>query len=129
MAGAQEYADVRRELYAGAGAVVIVYDSTCRATFQRLSWWVDELEHYGSGEPAPVVLVAGNKADSGAREVGEADGRRFATKLGCPHFETSALTGQGVRELFATLLARALARRSDTPEALLALAEAELERL
>jgi len=120
---------VRKELYKDASGVLLVYDTTDAAAFKRLGWWVDELRSHGSGS-TPVILVVGNKTDlAGAREVSEGEGRKFAAEYGLPHAEASAATGDGVDEVFALLLARALAAHPDASQGLVELAEREYEEL
>jgi hypothetical protein len=52
----------------------------------------------------PVFVLVGNKADlfETERKVTEEEGRRLAQKLGCKHFEVSALWG--VNKLFTYLV-------------------------
>ncbi len=53
----------------------------------------------------PVMILVGNKSDKNKeRAVSYEDGKLFAETHGIPFFETSALTGDQVRQAFAQLL-------------------------
>ena len=80
--------------YRGADGVLVVFDLTDLPSFQCLRQWFDEVERFNNVKS----LLIGNKKDL------EADGR-IATQeeidsLGRPYFECSALTGEGVDDIF-----------------------------
>jgi len=52
--------------YKSAGAVALVYDQTCRESFDSLIDWVKEIEEHRTG-PVLVVVVA-NKCDCSEKE-------------------------------------------------------------
>ena len=56
-----------------------------------------------------VMVVCGNKMDvPSGRVISEKDGRDWATKNGCLFFETSAQSGENVKEMFDTLFREVL---------------------
>ena len=87
--------------YRAAGAAVVVFDVTNRETFEGAKSWVKELQR--RGEPNVVIALAGNKADAKERKVDANEVREYATEMGCIYFETSAKTGQNVKEIFAAI--------------------------
>jgi len=117
MAGAPEYYEVRKEMYrtAAAGGIALVYDASMgRGPDACLVGWTEELRRCGVDTGQIPVTVCANKSDGcrnrgGNRGVaGGGRGRAFAEKEGFAFFETSACTGENVREMFGHLVDRAL---------------------
>lgn len=94
--GQDHFAFTRRAFYRGSKAVGLVYDASKRASFERLQRWNAEIRE--SLPVAPLVL-AGNKIDL-PREVDYAEGQALADQWQVPFFETSCVSGQGIREFF-----------------------------
>ena len=55
-----------------------------------------------SNKTLPIILI-GNKSDL-EREIGEEEGRKKAEELKIDFYETSALTGENVNEVFNAML-------------------------
>jgi GTPase SAR1 family protein len=73
------------------------------ASLSNLKRWRDEILAALPGQP---FVVVGNKVDL-ERAVSAELGQRAADFFGAPYVETSALTGEGVAELFEALAALA----------------------
>ena len=99
MAGQDRFGVVRPGFYRGSRAAALVYDVTSMASLGNLKRWRDEILAALSSQP---FVVVGNKVDL-ERSVSSELGRKAANHLGAPYVETSALTGEGVAELFETL--------------------------
>lgn len=116
-AGQERFKAVTRSYYRGAAGCVIVYDISNRSSFDHVDGWVT-----GAREMGPegmVLLLVGNKCDlQEEREVSFVEGARAALSHKALFLETSALTGDGVREAFSkmarTVLTRAQEREIDT---------------
>ena len=82
-----------------AHAAIIVYDITDQKSFNSLSEWIDIL--YGIfPQNSPIFFVA-NKIDlEENRHVEDSVGEAFATKNGGKFYRASALSGEGVNEIF-----------------------------
>jgi GTPase SAR1 family protein len=82
-----------------AFAVIIVFDVTCIESYNRLENWM-EMCH--QSDPSPkVYFVVGNKLDlASQRKVDHHEAERWATSNNASYLEVSALTGEGVVELF-----------------------------
>jgi small GTP-binding protein len=99
MAGQEQFKVVRTGFYRGSRAAALVYDVTSMSSLGNLKRWRDEVLQVLQGQP---FVVVGNKVDL-ERTVSSELGRRAAAYFEGPYVETSALTGEGVAELFETL--------------------------
>ena len=98
-----------RIYYREAAAVVLVFDSTDRSSFASLTGWVREIQSVLHNDV--LIAIACNKCDLSARRaVSVEQAQDFAESLDAMLFETSAMTGQGVDELFLDLSAMLLQR-------------------
>lgn len=107
MAGQERFEVVRSGFYRGSRAAALVYDVTSSITLRNLRTWREEVLHAVGDQP---MLVVGNKVDL-ERRVPPELARVFATYVGAPYLETSALTGEGVAQLFETLAILAMKGR------------------
>ena len=91
--------------------MVLVYDAGDRRSFENVLRWVQDIKQHATEREVMVMLVA-NKVDLLAeqRVVSSEMGARLAAEIGgsgggmgCPYFETSALTGSGVEEAFTSI--------------------------
>eukprot|EP00300_Choanocystis_sp_HF-7_P033786 c46210_g1_i1.p1 GENE.c46210_g1_i1~~c46210_g1_i1.p1 ORF type:complete len:210 (-),score=43.50 c46210_g1_i1:106-735(-) len=98
-AGQERYRSVTRSFYRGAAGALLVYDITRRATYNRVSSWLEDARK--NTNPNTIILLIGNKADlETAREVPYDEAKKFADENNMLFLETSAKTGQGVEEAF-----------------------------
>jgi small GTP-binding protein len=95
-------------LRATEGAIV-VYDITDRESFNSLGRWCDVLNE--TVGPETVVFIVANKMDLFERAVvKEEEGMAYAEVHKATFFKASAITGQGIDEIFQTM-AMELARK------------------
>jgi len=100
LAGQENFKYARKMYIDGAHFGFLVYDVTSRKTFEKIPSWHQEVV---SIIKIPLSIVA-NKIDiEGKRVVSEAEGRELAKKLGCAYIETSAKTGENVKDAFQVL--------------------------
>jgi small GTP-binding protein len=99
MAGQERFEAVRTGFYRGSRAAALVYDITSPITLRNLNRWREEVLRALTDQP---LLVVGNKVDL-ERRVQPELARVFSSYIGAPYLETSALTGEGVANLFETL--------------------------
>jgi len=97
----------RPEVFQGSRAAALVYDVTSPASLVHLKRRRDEALREAEGQE---LLVVGNKIDL-RRVVRPAIGRAFSSYVRASYLETSALTGEGVTELFETLAVMAGGRK------------------
>jgi len=108
MAGQDRFQIVRSGFYRGSLAAALVYDVTSMASLASLKRWQEEVLGAAVGQK---LLVVGNKVDLD-RVVRPEIGRAAARHFNAPYVETSALTGEGVVDLFETLASLAMDARS-----------------
>ena len=102
-AGSEKYRSMVPIYFQNADAAIIVYDITNDQTFRDVETWFRDLQQKGPQQL--TVALVGNKCDlTRMRAIDEASGREAAESFGIPIFkETSALTGDGIKELFDEL--------------------------
>ena len=105
-AGQERYQAIAPLYYRGANVAVIVYDVTNKESLSKAKEWYERLRDEDAVSDDVVIAVAGNKCDCSAEEraVPKELGVAFASNNGLTHYETSAKTGQGVREMFAQIV-------------------------
>ena len=97
LGGQEKYQAVRRNFYKGATGAIIVFDVIRPETFERLSYWIDEMQETAGTIP---FVLCGNKVDLKGRVISQSNAEKFAKTVGAPYFETSAKTGVSVQPAF-----------------------------
>lgn len=101
-AGQERFRVLAPMYYRGAQAAILVYSIIDESTFSEIDYWASSLKE-NAGNSVTLYLV-GNKSDLEAdRAVPEEQGRSKAEKIGAQFFETSAMNGSGIDDLFTTL--------------------------
>jgi small GTP-binding protein len=101
--GTEKYKSLAPMYYRDARAAVIVFDVTNEQSFTEAAEWLSEFRE--RGQPSAIVVAAANKIDLEAqRRVSTNVANDFAFQSQLDFIkETSALSGQGVKELFNDL--------------------------
>uniref|UniRef100_A0A7S3GPX1 Uncharacterized protein n=1 Tax=Spumella elongata TaxID=89044 RepID=A0A7S3GPX1_9STRA len=99
-AGQERFRSMAPMYYRGAKAAICVFDVTNEESFDRINTWLRDLRAHA--DPNVVICLAGNKCD---KKPGFDLSRceEAAVNLGGTFFQTSALTGEGVQEIFENL--------------------------
>jgi len=98
-AGQERFRSVTRSYYRGAAGTILVYDITSRESYNHVSSWLNDAKALAN--PDIAIVLVGNKIDlSSEREVSFLEASRFAQENELMFLETSALTGEGVSEVF-----------------------------
>uniref|UniRef100_A0A3Q3X985 Ras-related protein Rab-19 n=1 Tax=Mola mola TaxID=94237 RepID=A0A3Q3X985_MOLML len=110
-AGQERFRTITQSYYRSAHGAVVAYDITRRSTFESVSHWLREVEHYGAA--SVVRILIGNKSDlQTQRQVFFEDACVLAQNNGLlAVLETSAKEAQNVDAAF-TLMARELLARN-----------------
>ena len=101
-AGEDRFRNITNQYYKGADGIVLVYDVTEETSYERIKDWMDQILSNTQREEISLVLL-GNKCDVEPRIVTEEQGIKMAQELKIKYFETSALTGLGIKEAFEEL--------------------------
>lgn len=97
LAGQDRFGCVRGDFYYGARVALIVFDLQNRGSFFDVKHWIRELKRHSPHTP---FILVGNKTDIQKREVTFDEAKTVAQDYSVPYFETSALQGKNVEELF-----------------------------
>ncbi len=98
-AGQERFGPIRKVFYRGSKGALLVYDRANPVSFERLSFWIEEIRKV-CGD-IPLILV-GNKADLPVKVAPE-KGEQFAKEHNIPFMESSAKTGLNVGHAFERL--------------------------
>ncbi|KAH3746043.1 GTP-binding protein RAB4 [Pelomyxa schiedti] len=111
-AGQERFRSVTRSYYKGAAGALLVYDVTSRDSYNNISSWLNDARSLSNTDI--VIMLVGNKTDRADRDVQFLEASRFSEEhgicfrvehkylisTGLIFVETSALTGDGVEEVF-----------------------------
>jgi Rab family protein len=115
-AGQERYRSVTRSYYRGAVGCLIVYDITCRSSYEHVPQWLADVRQL-AGKDVTVMLI-GNKADMNEKRViTHNEVSLFAQEHNLMHFETSAATGELVTDAFLKVAKIAMQKDKANEEA------------
>lgn len=97
-AGQEFLSSLRKQHYAAANGVVIVFDITNRQSFDDLHLWINEIQD----EVGDVkTVIVGNKVDlEGKRVVSTKEAKIYARSVKGEYLESSAKTDRQVNDIF-----------------------------
>lgn len=99
-AGQERFRSMAPMYYRGAKGAICVFDVTNEDSFNRVMTWLRDLRAHA--DPNVVICLAGNKCDKAAT-FDTSKCEALAKSIGASYFPTSALTGEGVQEVFESL--------------------------
>ncbi|KAJ3442371.1 ras-related protein rab-5c [Anaeramoeba flamelloides] len=97
-AGQERYHSLTPMYYRGAKGVIITYDVTNLDSYERAKDWVKEIRTQGS--PNAKIAIVANKIDLEDHKVDQMEAMKYAESNDLLYFETSAKTGEGVKDVF-----------------------------
>ena len=101
-AGQERYRSITSSYYKGSHGCFIVYDITNESSFNNVEKWYEHVQKE-AGKNISIILV-GNKCDlENERKITKEKGQEKAKNLKCAFFETSALSGVNISEIFEEL--------------------------
>jgi len=98
-AGQEKFRTMTSSYFAGANAVIIVFDLSNKSSFDSVEKWMKEAKRFNSGNQISFLLV-GNKSDLSAVGGVQDAARKFASQNDAIYCETSAKTGEKVSDAF-----------------------------
>ena len=108
--GQERFASLATQYLRKADGVIFVYAVNDKDSYNNISKWVDMLKKTNANPNLQMVLVA-NKIDL-ERIVSTEEGNELAQKLKMNYSETSAKTGEGIKEVYDGLV-QALVKEND----------------
>ncbi|KAH0788445.1 small GTP-binding protein [Histomonas meleagridis] len=111
-AGDEKYRSIVPMFYRGSQAAFIVYAIDDSKSFENVKIYVESLQSVLAPENLALFLVANkiDKADS--RKISSEEGEKCAQQIKATFLEVSALSGQGITEIF-NLAAAQIAEKQD----------------
>ncbi len=102
--GQERFRAMTNLYYRDAQVAILTYDITSESSFSGIEFWITELKYKVENDNMILCLV-GNKCDvnSNEKKVTTLKGKNFAAEHNMIFFETSAKTGEGVKDLFVTI--------------------------
>ena len=96
-AGQEKYRSLAKAYYHDAQVAVVVFDITSDESFHDCEYWFSELENVEL--PQHAIILVGNKTDLDDRQITKDEIEKYITGNVVSYIETSAKTGDGVKEL------------------------------
>jgi len=101
-AGQERFRTITKSYYRSAMGVLLVYDVTDINSFGSIRDWLRDIKTNASEDM--VIMLVGNKIDKETeRVISHEEGAALAREIGCPFFETSAVTGKNIMEAFKSM--------------------------
>ena len=99
-AGQENFRSMIRVFYKGSHAAFLVFDITRKETFDKLEEWIADIRE--NALPDVKIFLLGNRKDEeDNRQIATDTAKDFVTKFDLMgYYETSAKSGEGVREIF-----------------------------
>ena len=109
-AGQEKYMSMNKSLFQRVQGIILMYDITNRATFERLQIWLNLIKQMTN--EIPIILV-GNKLDledneEHGRIVEYNEGDDFANENDIEFFEVSAKNGDNIENVFISIAQKVL---------------------
>ena len=103
-AGQERFKSLIPSYLKNANCVILTYDITEKSSFSALGKWLSDVKD--NVVEGTFIILCGNKLDlNNKRVISKEEGEEFAKENNIAFAETSATTGQGINELFNTILA------------------------
>ena len=109
-AGEERFRNITNQYYKGADGIILVFDLTNFDTMNKIRDWYDQIKNNTSSNDIGLVLVA-NKSDL-KREVSNEECLNLSKELNIQLYETSALTGEGVNEIFEYITQEIISKKN-----------------
>ncbi len=103
MAGQEKFMETRRIYYEGANGILVIFDCTRPRTFKNVRNWFEEARE-SSDIKTPMILISNKQDLKKFRKITHDETEKLANDLNIEYIETSALTGENVKEIFVNLV-------------------------
>lgn len=111
-AGQEKFNSIFTKFWRHAHGAVVVYDIRDYDSYERIKFWMVEVQKHAVQDPKFPFLLLGNKIDG--NESDHIDGSTVAERLGMSGFiKTSAKSGEGIEEAIKMMIGLIATRYSD----------------
>jgi len=101
-AGQERFRSIAKAYSRNSVGVILVFGIAERKTFDEVNMWLGDV--HSLCDPSVSMILIGNKSDlAEARKVTLAEAEQFAQHHQLTYLETSALSGENVRETFVSV--------------------------
>jgi len=108
-AGQERFQTIAPMYYRKASGILLVYDITNRQSFERVKYWISEIESIGN--PHCIIFLLGNKIDLEAdREIPTEDANQLAKKHKLEHYEVTAKEPEKIDTVMMDMVKKLMAR-------------------
>src|SRR5207245_2355794 len=102
-AGQERYRAIAKNYYRRVTGIIVVFDITQRDTYEKVSFWLKEIQMYDKKNP--IIVQVGNKIDlKHLRMVETVEAKEYAESNKIKYFETSAKLSDGIDDMIMYLL-------------------------
>lgn len=114
-AGQEVFRSITQSYYKHAVGCILMYDITCRESFNNMDRWFDDIKK--RCDISTIIVLVGNKTDlENRREVSFDEGKELAEKYNVEFFETSVLKSQQINDCFNHIIDTAYKNIASDPE-------------
>ena len=115
-AGLEKYAHMMDSYYRSTHGAMLVYDITKYESYDDIKNWLQQVRQRTDKAEYPVILL-GNKIDMDMNYAHHIDGKRVAEDLEMDgYFETSAKSGEGIKDAIKLLINLIVSRNNNLSE-------------
>lgn len=102
-AGQERFQSIISSYYREAEAVVLVFDLTSYQSFDKLSFWYQQIKKYAK-KNIKMILVGNKSENKHHRQVKYELGKSYSSKIGVPYIEVSAKKNINIDKIFSLLI-------------------------
>jgi GTPase KRas protein len=103
-AGMEEYQIMQEQWIRESQGFILVYSVTNQDSFNEVRQIIKRIERITKTKTSPIVIVGNKKDLANQRVISTEDGQALATEFGVAFQETSALTGDGISQLYDSII-------------------------
>ena len=100
--GGEKYRSISRTTIVGADGYLLVFALDFRESFEEVKYWLESIKELVDINKKSIIIV-GNKSDIDKREISYEEAYNYANENKLKYFETSAKSGNNIKELFNEL--------------------------
>ena len=98
-AGQERFKSLIPSYLKNANSIILTFDITSKNSFNSLNKWLEDIKNHV--QDGVFIVLCGNKIDlNNKRQVSFEDAKKFAKDKDLIYVETSAITGDGIKNLF-----------------------------